>query len=67
MKAERINFNSKYNIIKIHSDIVEFYIEKIGYGNLWHICGVEYDLELPDIMILDSINLAEYNKFWGEE
>ena len=65
MRTEIINFNEKYNIIKIYrEDCIEFYLERINYGHLWHICGVEYDLELPDVMILDSINLAEYDKFW---
>ena len=67
MKMEIFNFNKKYNIIKIHKkDCIEFYLEKINYGNLWHICGIECDLDLPDEMILENIDLAEYEKFWRD-
>lgn len=68
MKTEILKFNEQYNIIKIcKTNIVEFYLEKIGYGDLRYIVGVEYDIELFDEMVLKCIELAEYDKFWGEE
>lgn len=68
IKAKIQNFNNDYNIIKLYKgDIIEFYLEKIGYANLHYICGVYEDMELTKDYIYQSIGIAELGNFWSNE
>lgn len=68
IKAKIQNFNNDYNIIKLYKgDIIEFYLEKIGYANLHYIVGVYEDMELTKDYIYQSIGIAELNNFWSNE
>lgn len=68
IKAKIQNFNNDYNVIKLYKgDIIEFYLEKIDYGNLYYICGVYEDMELTKDNIYQSIRIAELDNFWGDE
>ena len=65
IKAKIQNFDDEYNIIKLYKDnIVEFYLEKIGYGDLCYICGVGDDIELTSDYIYKAIEIAEQENFW---
>ncbi len=60
--------NSKYNLIKIkREDLVEYYVEKRGYANLFFICGIYYGGDVEKDYILEHIEFAEKEKFWGED
>lgn len=68
IKAEIQNFNDDYNIIKIYRDkTIEFYLEKIDYGNLYYICGVYEDIELTKDYIYKAIGIAELDNFWEDK
>lgn len=68
IKAKIQNFNDDYNIIKIYRDkTIEFYLEKIDYGNLYYICGVYEDIELTRDYIYKAIGIAELDNFWGNK
>ena len=60
--------NSKYNLIKIkREDLVEYYVEKKGYTHLFFICGIYYGGDIEKDYILEHIEFAEKEKFWGED
>ena len=68
LKTTIKKFNEHYNIVKIYkNDMIDFYLEKIGYGDLYFIVGTENDIELTNNYIYISIGIAEQNKFWGED
>lgn len=61
-------FNEHYNIIKIYkNDMIDFYLEKNGYGDLYFIVGTEKDIELTNNYIYIAIGRAEQENFWGED
>lgn len=67
LKTKIKKFNEHFNIIKIYKDdMVDFYLEKIGYGDLYFIVGTQNDIELTNHYIYMAIGRAEQNEFWGE-
>lgn len=65
-KIKITKFNNEYNIIKIYrGNLKEFYLEKKLYGNLFYICGVYDDINLPDEYIEEIVNFAENKNFWS--
>lgn len=68
LKTKIKKFNEHFNIIKIYKDdMIDFYLEKIGYGDLYFIVGTQNDTELTNHYIYMAIGRAEQNEFWGEE
>ena len=62
-----INFNKEYNIIKIYrDDTIEFYLEKIDYGNLFFMVGTYEDMKLTDDYINNFIEITKNDSFWEE-
>lgn len=59
------NFNNEYNVITIEREnTIEFYLEKIGHGNLLFMAGRDSsssDFGCMNIIIEESINLAKNN------
>lgn len=68
LQATVKEFNKEYNIISFTQYVLkEFYLQKRGYGNLYYIVGVlEQDFELSRDYILQTIEIAENENFWGE-
>lgn len=66
--TEIMKFNDSYNIIKIHKDnIWEYYIEKVGYGDLRHLVGIQYNVDRFDMNYVElAIDIAETDGFWKD-
>lgn len=61
-------FNEHYNIVKIYrKNIIDFYLEKIGYGHLFYIVGTQNDIELTNNYIYICIGNVERSGFWGSD
>lgn len=59
-------FNENYNIHKFYrEDVIEIYLEKIGYAHLYFVVGLVENIELQQDYIQDFIDFAEKEKFWG--
>lgn len=62
-----IKHNTKYNLIRLERNgLFEFYIEKIGYGHLFYVCGVERNIILSRDYVTQHIEFAEEENFWKE-
>lgn len=56
-----------YNSIKIErKDFVEYFIEKVGYANLYYICGTAKEHDVDNNYLKSFIDVAEEINFWGE-
>ena len=65
-KIKIIKFNKNYNIIKIYRHkIIEYFLERVDYANLFYIIGSYEDIELTKNYILKSIQIAEELNFWN--
>lgn len=64
MKYEIQAINETYNaIILERNGIYEYYLEKIGYGNLMYLFGVTEKITVPEEYIPTEDEAFE---FWGE-
>lgn len=60
--------DNSYTLITIvRPNIVEYYLEKLGYGHLFYVVGTQNEIRLADEYIQHCINIAEETKFWGED
>ena len=60
--------NDLYNLIIIErKNIFEYFLEKENYGNLFYMFGLTEKLDLQTELIMEYIEIAEEQKFWGEE
>lgn len=67
VETQIINFNKEYNIIKIYrDDTIEFYLEKIDYGNLFFMVETCQDMKLTDDYINNFIEITKNDSFWEE-
>ena len=59
-------FDDNYNIHKFYrEDVIEIYIEKVGYAHLYFVIGFKEDREIVEDYIQRFIDFAEKEKFWG--
>jgi hypothetical protein len=59
-------FDDNYNIHKFFKeDIIEIYIEKVGYAHLYYVAGLVKNIELQQNYIQQFIDVAESENFWG--
>lgn len=58
---------TQYNVLLIEQDgIFEYYLQKVGYGDLMHIVGTLEKIELDDDYIIQSISGAIQENFWRD-
>lgn len=61
------NGGDYYNVICIkQGGIFDYYVQKVGYGDLMHICGLEKTINIPEDIIIKHIDIAIKNNFWME-
>lgn len=61
------NEGDAYNVICMEQDgVFNYYLQKVGYGDLMHIVGTLEKIALSDDYILDSITAAKDEKFWRD-
>lgn len=67
---EVIKINDNYNVIRLIRDkMCDYYLEKVGYGNLMHIFSYEYQNK-DDLIVLNkgyvykAIEIAKKDRFW---
>lgn len=62
---QEIKLTDKYNIIKlVRKETIEYYIEKIGYGDLKFVFGCNRDIDqINEDYFLNYVKLAEEG-FW---
>lgn len=66
-KTTITSFNEEYNIVKIHKkDLIDVYLEKVDYGNLYYMISIRNDIPLDDGYIREFIIFAECDNFWGD-
>ena len=67
IKAKLIKFDEEYNIIMIYkNETYEYYLEKIGYGNLFLIFCTKEDIVLNNGYVYEYIEMANNENFWGD-
>lgn len=66
--TEIMKFNEFYNIIKIQKDdIWEYYIEKVGYGDLRHLVSIKCNVDSFNNNYIElAIDIAETDGFWQD-
>lgn len=56
-----------YNVICIEQDgVFDYYLQKVGFGDLMYIFGLEKAIDLPEYFIIQHIDIAIKNNFWME-
>ena len=65
------NYSNGYNIITLEREkTIEFYLEKIGFGNLFFVAGRDKSSKsfgCINNLVSEAIEAAEQQNFWGEE
>ena len=56
-----------YNVICIEQGgAFDYYLQKVGFGDLMHICGLVKPIDLPEYFILKNIDIAIKENFWRD-
>lgn len=65
MKVEIIKYNRNYNVIIIYkNNLLEYYLEKKGYGDLFYMFGAYDNFEIIPEIVEDHILVAKKRNFW---
>lgn len=61
------NDSDTYNVICIEQGgTFDYYLQKVGFGDLMYICGLEKPIDLTEHFIIQYIDIAIKNNFWME-